>query len=152
MHSAPSVNFPVGRSRLARRLAAAFWGLGAAMLCAWCVQFDGAPWRTALLAAALLLAAGAAIRAVRLGEGVQLQWNGQHWSCDGTLRLDGAAAAIHLDLQSLMLVRMHEPGRRPAWIWVERVSCPPRWLDLRRALHASAGARLDADAAKVVQP
>ena len=141
MHSAPSVSFPVGRSRLASRLVWAAWGLGAAVLAAWCFQFEGAAWRTAWLASAVLLAGVAAAQAARLGEGARLQWNGQHWSCEGAVRLHSAVATLHLDLQSLMLVRVEEAGRGAAWLWVERASCPPRWLDLRRALHASAAAR-----------
>lgn len=145
MHSAPSVSFPVGRSRLAPRLVWAAWGIGVAMLAAWCAQFDGAPWRTALLASAVLLAAVAALRAARLGEGIRIHWNGQHWSCDGAVRFDSAVATVHLDLQSLMLVRVHEAGRGAAWLWAERAAFPTRWLDLRRALHACAGARLPVD-------
>ena len=141
MHSAPSVSFPVGRSRFAARPVWAAWGLGMALLAAWSFQFDGARWRTALLASAVLLAAEAARRAARLGEGMRLEWNGRHWSCDGAVRLGSAVATVHLDLQSLMLVRVDEVGRGAAWLWVERASFPQRWLDLRRALHASAGAR-----------
>ncbi|MBS0454819.1 MAG: hypothetical protein JSS14_26270 [Proteobacteria bacterium] len=136
MHSAPSVSFPVGRSRMARRLAWGIWALGAAALLAWCVQFAGAPWRTAILASALALAARGAWAASRLGEGVQLRWDGVHWSCTGTTRLGGAGASIHLDLQSLVLVRLNAPGRPAAWLWLERANCPERWLDLRRALYA----------------
>ena len=136
MHSAPSVSFPVGRSRMARRLLWSIWALGAAALVAWCVQFDGAPWRTAVLAAVLLLAAVAARRASRLGDGAFLAWNGQHWSCTGSAIFGNAAATIHLDLQSLMLVRLQEAGRRAVWLWAERDVLPARWLDLRRALHA----------------
>jgi hypothetical protein len=135
MHSAPSVSFPVGRSRIARRLLWCIWALGAAALVAWCVQFNGSPLRTAVLAAVLLLAAAAARQASRLGEGAFLEWNGQHWSCRGSATLGSAAATVHLDLQSLMLVRLQEAGRRAVWFWAERNFLPARWLDLRRALH-----------------
>jgi toxin CptA len=137
MHSAPSVSYPVGRSRLARRLLLGLWGLGAAGVIAWCLQFSGAPWRTGLLLAALLVAGIAARRAGGLGEGVQLQWDGQQWSCTGSRQLGGAAASVHLDLQSLALVRLCAPEQSAAWLWLDRDACPARWLDLRRALHAS---------------
>lgn len=138
MHSAPSVIFPVGRSRMARQLLWAAWGLGAAALAAWCVQYGGEPWRTVLLAVVVLLSACAAWAASRLGEGTQLQWDGMHWSCTGGVQLGGAGVTVHLDLQSLVLVRLHENGRFAAWLWLERSSCPALWLDLRRALHAAA--------------
>ena len=103
-----------------------------------CVQFSGEPWRTVLLAVVLVLSACAAWAASRLGEDTRLQWDGMHWSCTGGVQLGGAGAMVHLDLQSLMLVRLSEGGRSAAWLWLERSNCPVRWLDLRRALHASA--------------
>ena len=146
MHSAPSVSYPVGRSRLARRLLLGVWALGAAGLAAWCLQFEGAAWRTAVLALAVLLAGVAARRGARLGAGVQwMTWGGQHWSCKGSPCLSAARARVHLDLQSLMLVRLHEPGGAAAWLWVERDALAPRWLDVRRALHASESTRLVSD-------
>ncbi|MBS0339558.1 MAG: hypothetical protein JSS56_03465 [Proteobacteria bacterium] len=125
------------------------WALGATALVAWCAQFVGSPWRTAVLAGLSMLAARGAWAASRLGEGAQLRWDGLHWSCDGAVRLEGAGATVHLDLQSLVLVRLHKPGRPAAWLWLERASCPSHWLDLRRALHAceSRGAE-----ARVSQP
>ncbi|HSV58345.1 MAG TPA: hypothetical protein VLJ19_05545 [Variovorax sp.] len=141
MHSAPAVSYPVGRSRLARRFVLSLWSLGAAGVVAWCLQFSGPPWRTALLLVALLVAGMAAWRVVRLGEGTQLQWDGQQWSCAGSWQLTGASASVHLDLQSLLLVRLHAPGQAAAWLWLERGAFPARWLDLRRALHAAAPAR-----------
>ena len=138
MHSAPSVSFPVGRSRMARRLLGFLWTLGAAALCAWMLQFS-VPfgWRTALLMAAVLFAGLAAWRASRLGAGAELRWDGQHWSCSASASFHAATATIHLDLQSLMLVCLQEPGRRAAWLWLDRACLPARWLDLRRALHAA---------------
>jgi len=138
MHSAPSVSFPVGRSRMARRLLWGIWALGAAALAAWCVQFSGEGWRTALLAVVVAAAACAAWRAPRSGEGARLQWDGLHWSCDGACRLGGASAGVHLDLQSFMLVRLRDAGGAVAWFWLARAMCPQRWLDLRRALYAAA--------------
>jgi toxin CptA len=136
MHNAPSVSYPVGRSRLAPRLLLGVWAVGAAGVAAWSWQFSGAPWRTGLIVAALLLAGMAAWRAARLGEGAQLLWDGQHWTCSGSVQRAGAQAFVHLDLQSLMLVRLCAPGRGAAWLWLERGAHPSRWLDIRRALHA----------------
>lgn len=42
------------------------------------------------------------------------------------------------DLQRRMLVRLHNPDGVVLWAWVERAADPPRWDDLRRALHAGA--------------
>jgi len=122
---------------MARHLLWAIWSFGAFALALWCAQFSGAPWRTALLCAALLVSACAAWAGSRMGEGAQLQWDGMHWSCTGAVQLSGAVAAVHLDFQSIMLVRLHEQGRAAGWFWLERSHCPARWLDLRRALHAA---------------
>ena len=137
MHSAPSVIFPVGRSRMARRLLWSVWGLGAAVLAVWCVQFSGSAWRTALLAAVLPLSACAALAASRMGQESRLQCNVLLCPCAASAWLGPALATVHLDLQSLVLVRLLESGRAAAWFWLERASCPERWLDLRRALHAA---------------
>ena len=137
MHSAPSVSFPVGRSRLARRLLWGIWALGAGAFAAWCVQFSGVLWRTALMGVVLALAALAAWAASRLGEGVRLHWNGMHWSCEGAACRRAAGATVHLDLQSVMLVRLSQPSAPAVWLWLERSNDPQRWLDLRRALHAA---------------
>ena len=127
---------------MARRLLLSLWGLSASGVAAWCLQFSGAPWRTALLLAAMLVAGIGAWRAARLGgEGIQLQWDGRHWSCTGNCQRAGARAVVHLDLQSLLLVRLYEPGQAAAWLWLERDACPACWLDLRRALNASVPAR-----------
>ena len=45
MHSAPSVNYPVGQSRGARRLLLSIWFLGAAGMALACLQSGGAAWR-----------------------------------------------------------------------------------------------------------
>lgn len=39
-----------------------------------------------------------------------------------------------VDLQSVMLLRLHNADGLARWIWVERACDPSRWNDLRRAL------------------
>ena len=41
-----------------------------------------------------------------------------------------------LDLQSLVLLRLHYPDAASSWAWVERTREPARWNELRRALVA----------------
>ena len=43
MHGAPSVSFPVGRSRFAGFALLAVWGAGAAGVAAWRLHVDAAP-------------------------------------------------------------------------------------------------------------
>ena len=152
MHSAPSVSFPVGRSRFASRLVAGVWLLGAAAFVAWCLEYSGAGWRTAALVVLLLVAGLGVRRATRAGEGSLLKWDGQLWSCSGKLCFGNATMTPQLDFQSLMLVRLQEQGRRTAWLWLDRAFDPTRWLDLRRAVHASAAVRRAASSSSIPQP
>ncbi|MDM0114308.1 hypothetical protein QTI66_19295 [Variovorax sp. J22R133] len=140
MHNAPSVTYPVGRSRNAIRLVLGLWLLGACGVCAWCwgqSAMTADAWcKPAALLGALMMAAWGAWRSVRLGEGLSLHWDGQHWSAEAGASLRAARATVHLDFQSLMLVRLAEPDRNSVWVWLERAAMPQRWLDVRRALHA----------------
>jgi len=148
MHSAPSVNFPVGRSRDASRLLGTIWAAGACCAGAASHPLDGIGWRTAVLWAGVLLCGGLAWWAHRQQPVGELRFDGQVW------RLTGRAGDIHgvrpvpaLDLQSLLLVRLVEPGRHSRWLWLERRSAPARWLDLRRAVYSRAPSADPADPA-----
>jgi len=139
MHNAPSVTYPVGRSRNAIRLVLGIWILGACGVFAWCLgQARGldAAWKPALLLFAVALAAWGGWRSVRQAQEAVLDWNGEHWSVAGTPSLSTGRATVHLDIQFLVLVRVVEAGRPAKWLWLDRAAMPERWLDLRRALHA----------------
>jgi hypothetical protein len=139
MHSAPSVNYPVGRSRGATRILLFLWALGACCAGASCYLFDSAGWRQLLLVLSVVfagVAAGFGLR--RDGAGV-LHFDGLHWtltSADPTRAVHGARALVALDFQSLMLLRLTEPGRARRWIWVEQRAMPQRWRDVRRAVYS----------------
>ncbi|MBI2770071.1 MAG: hypothetical protein HYX47_10640 [Burkholderiales bacterium] len=135
MHSAPSVTYPVGRSRFMGLLAAGLWLGGAVAAGWWWAQSDAAGWRHGI-ALAVLAAAGAhaALAWWRSPQG-DLAWDGSGWAWDGA----GAAGSLHvaLDLQRHMLVRWNGPGRS-GWLWLERARSPARWQDLRRAVYSRA--------------
>jgi hypothetical protein len=137
MHSAPSVNYPVGRSRYARRLLVSLWALGVASVTLASLQAGGFDWRQAMLALSAAVAGAAAwtglLQSAAPGE---LAFDGRHWSMSGGVPLRSARAGVALDLQSLLLVRLEEPARAQRWVWVDRQARPECWLDLRRALHA----------------
>lgn len=143
MHSAPSVTYPVGRSRGAGRILIAAWALGACCAGVSCYLLDGAGWRQALLVLSVLfsgVAAGLALRADGAGE---LRFDGLGWSLAGADPGRGAHAAratVALDLQSLLLLRLAEPGRGARWVWAEQRAMPERWRDLRRAVYSRAPA------------
>ena len=81
MHSAPSVNYPVGRSRYARRLLLILWTLGVGSVTLAWSQSGGFDWRQAMLALSAVVAGVAAwtglLQSIATGE---LNFDGLHWS------------------------------------------------------------------------
>ncbi|MDH6590874.1 toxin CptA [Variovorax sp. TBS-050B] len=139
MHSAPSVNYPVGRSRGATRILIAAWALGACCAGISCYLFDGAAWRQVLLVLSVLFSGAAAALALRSDGAAELRFDGLCWSLAGSdpgRSVHAARAVVALDLQSLLLLRLVEPGRAARWVWAEQRAMPERWRDLRRAAYA----------------
>ena len=138
MHSAPSVSYPVGRSRNAIRGLGVLWAAGSCCAGAALLQFDHWGWRQALLLASVVLSAVAAQRTLGYGVIVDLVFDGQEWSLSGLDARKAAKIVVLLDLQVLMLVRLDEPEQRARWLWLERRARSERWQDLRRAIFARA--------------
>lgn len=138
MHSAPSVIYPVGRSRLADRVLMVVWAVGACCAGAASYQIDSIGWRQAVLAASVVFSAWAVFRVSRQDARALMSFDGQHWSLSGESAVKVASVAVVLDFQSLLLVRLQEAGRRGRWLWLGRTACPERWKDLRRAVYSRA--------------
>jgi toxin CptA len=138
MHNAPSVTYPVGRSRLVARLLLVFWAAGACCACVASYQFNSMSWRQAILAVSVLAAAWGALHVFRQTTEERLVFDGQHWSLSGAGLLRAAQATVVFDFQALMLVRLDEPGRRTQWLWPARSNQPDWWQDLRRAVYSRA--------------
>ncbi|MDR6885947.1 MULTISPECIES: hypothetical protein [Variovorax] len=139
MHSAPSVTYPVGRSRGATRILIATWALGACCAGLSCYLFDSAGWRQLLLILSVLFSGVAAAVGLRSDGAGVLHFDGLQWALTGTHRgraVRAARASVALDLQSLLLVRLIQPGRAARWIWIEQRAMPARWRDLRRAVYS----------------
>ncbi len=135
MHGAPSVSYPVGRSRFVGFMLLLAWLLGAVVTALWSLHVPS--WRPDI-GWALLAAAGAFAgwRWRHEASGV-LAWDGEawHWACpqhahSGTLE-------VTLDLQHCLLLRWQSDSRS-RWLWLERVTRPERWDDLRRAVYSRA--------------
>ena len=137
MHSAPSVTYPVGRSRFAAALLLLLWLAAAAALGLWWAGSPAPGWR--LGAAALLwLATGlwAALHWWRSPAGL-VAWDGENWNWTVGQGADPGMLEVSLDLQRSILVRW--AGRRAShWFWLERASRAERWDDLRRAVYSRA--------------
>jgi hypothetical protein len=139
MHAAPSVSYPVGRSRFAGLLLLLLWLAGLAAVAAWAWQSNRPGWRQ-LAGAAAVLAAGMLSFAgwLRAPRGV-LAWDGAAWTWDAM----GLAAAtgrpqVVLDWQSRLLLRWCGSDGRARWLWLERKSDADDWDALRRALYSRA--------------
>lgn len=137
MHAAPSVTYPVGRSRFAALLVGTLQGLGLAAATLWAVLAPGFGWRQAAAFAAVLVFGSLAwIAWLRSPSGL-LQWGARwQWQAGGTTWAGDVECA--LDLQSRMLLRFRPEAGRPRWLWVERKSDPSHWDALRRAVYSRA--------------
>jgi toxin CptA len=136
MHGAPSVSYPVGRSRFAAGLLAAAWLLGCAAALLWWPQSPDS-WRLgAMLGALAATGLAAAWNWWRQPCGV-LAWDGDAWSWSA--HPGGAAGRIDvaIDLQHTLLVRWVAAGAS-RWLWLARTDRAERWNDLRRAVYSRA--------------
>lgn len=136
---APPVSYAVGRSFGVLGILMGCWCLAAVVTAVWWLMSapgDAGPWLG--LAASVLSGVGAVWGWMRSPVGV-LQWDGQdwHWQSAGyqsPTTLDVPEPV--LDMQGLLLVRMHNRAGVPWWVWADANSDPVHWLDLRRALYA----------------
>jgi hypothetical protein len=137
MHGAPSVSYPVGRSRIAARLLLFLWISGACCVIAACARLGQLDWRAGLLVLCILGTGVAAWKGSPRGAlSDVLDFDGSRWSIRGTTGLQAARARVALDGQSWLLVRMTEPGGGCRWVWLERRTMPARWQNLRRAVYS----------------
>jgi toxin CptA len=149
MQSAPSVSYPVGRSRLVWRLHLGIWLVGVLSLALCGLQMPDAPTRSAGVALALLAAALGVWHASRSSEHASLHWDGRQWHLErrSGIRLPIGAISAPLDLQSILLLRLTPVDGATCWVWAERATHPARWLPLRRAIYARAAVVPPNDAA-----
>jgi toxin CptA len=137
MHSAPSVSYPVGRSRLAAGLLLMAWLLGTVAVTLWWVEVRALGWQRGA-SVVLVLAAGlwAAWSWWRAPAGA-LSWDGENWCWAAAGQGGAGVVAVGLDLQHWLLLRWTGAGV-PRWLWLERARHVERWDDLRRAVYSRA--------------
>ena len=161
MHTAPSVRYPVGRSRFLGRAALLVWLAGAGVLTAWAMGvFAG--WVT-VVAAAVTVGAGGLARHWwgRQADG-ELAWNGTAWTWSAGLDPETRPAVsiqrpyVVLDLQKHLWLRLVQdacvsdtPGvpMAPSHVWLEQASSPDRWYGIRGAVYSRAVPAASADPA-----
>ena len=137
MHNAPSVSYPLGRSRFSAALLLAAWLLGGAATALLWLQSQSPGWREG--AACLVLAAAGAFAAWHWCHAPSgtLAWDGECWNwSDGRFEETGVPE-VSLDLQHWLLLRWTS-GTATRWFWVARAARAERWGDLRRAVYSRA--------------
>ena len=137
MHGAPSVSYPVGRSRFAGAALLLAWAAGAAGVATWRWQTDAAPAALVLAVAAVLLTGAFALRSWRRSPHGVLAWDGNAWTWASSAGTEAGEPETVLDLQRWVLVRW-SPGVGTRWLWLERDGQPAAWDALRRALYSRA--------------
>lgn len=137
MHGAPSVSYPVGRSRFLAALLLLAWLLGGAATAFWWLQSQSSGWRAS--GAWLVLVSTGAFAAWNWWHSTSgvLTWDGQTWNWSGDRRTPTAVPEVRLDLQRCLLLRW-PAGDASHWLWLERATRAERWDDLRRAVYSRA--------------
>lgn len=121
-------------------------GCAGAATAFWLASWLGWPVLAGLLASAAVATVAAAGMGAALGPaGVDLNWDGATWTCDGV----AGEAAIHVDLGDHLLVRFlpAAPGAAARWLGLSRRGAPAAWHALRCALVNSPRHRLASAAA-----
>jgi toxin CptA len=134
MHSAPPVDYPVGRSSLGGAFIATLWIAGGAASAAWFAASAGGP-RNWTVPGTALLAGLVALRWWLASPQGQLRWDGAGWRLDGRQAGTSGFLAVGIDLQGLMLVGLGD-GRARQWVWVEANCHRAGWSDFRRAVYS----------------
>ena len=136
MHNAPSVSFPVGRSRFQG------WLLGLISLIAvladwlWCLQADSIGWRQGLFLLILLVTLVDSVLVWQRTPTGSLRWDGQVWSWNSVNAPVSGVLAVHLDLQFCLVLSLRQVNGVRIWLWIERRGDATRWDALRRAVFA----------------
>ena len=144
MHKAPTVDYPVGRSRL-QALALLVTGLGVAGVdVSWFCQAEVVGLRHWLGLAVSLAAAMVMLRSWGASPSGILLWDGRSWWWETSgIRVSGSVGVL-LDFQGAMLLRFADAAGSPRWLWLEKVAAQTLWGALRRAVHARAQTEDDA--------
>ncbi|MGB4559896.1 MAG: hypothetical protein WBI20_14375 [Burkholderiaceae bacterium] len=139
MHSAPTVNYPAGRSRFQIVFLGLIWLTSVLFVGFWLMQLAVWGWRQSLVVLVVLLCGIGAVSACYANKPATLRWDGQAWWSEAANSSHRGSLSQHLDFQACILICFHSSTGARQWHWIERRSAPQRWADFRRAVVATAG-------------
>ena len=139
MHSAPTVSYPVGRSRLEGWVVVLTALSGVLVVLLWALAADTAGWRQWLLLMTLLATCSVAASGWRRSPQGTLRWDGKDWAWHSGQSPVSGILSVHLDLQFFLLVSLRTGSGPRLWLWPEQRFDAMRWKDLRRAVFAYSG-------------
>jgi toxin CptA len=137
MHSAPSVSYPVGRSRFAAGLLLGVWLLGTAAVALWSTLLRVPGWWLVASVWLVLVAGLCAVWNWWWAPAGVLSWDGESWSWSAAGPGGTGGLKVGLDLQHWLLLRWTGTDTS-RWLWLERARHAERWEDLRRAVYSRA--------------
>lgn len=152
MHTAPTVDYPVGRSRFQMLGLFVIGFCLAAVDALWFSLAEVLDWRQWLGLAATLAAMAIALHAWLVAPSGVLHWDGGAWCWESEgVRVNGTLD-IFLDVQGVMLLCFGAEAGRRRWFWTEQTAARTRWSALRRAAHAPVVSEDAGQAALPVEP
>ncbi len=141
MHRAPSINFPVTRSRWQLRFIALLSLLAMAALWAFVREQGALDARILTLATAIVASSAAAFVGWQKSAVGSLRWDGQHWYWSGFSASQACHLSLLVDFQSVLLVSLVADTRAvPLRLWLEMPPGNVSWKPLRRAIISSQAA------------
>ncbi len=136
MHTAPAVDYPVGRSRVQGLLFLTIGIALAVLYVLWFALADVVGWRHWLGLAVAIAVSLTIAWAWRSAPAGSLCWDGRSWWWESHGVRFGGAVAPALDLQSVVLLRFRSYAGACHWFWLERNAAAMQWDALRRAVAA----------------
>jgi hypothetical protein len=109
------------------------------VLALWVLVSSAWGWRFAVALLVAVCTGAAALLSWQNRCSGQLGWDGEcwHWDTLGDLpKAEESTLSVIVDVQSGLLLLFETAGNTKHWLWVEQVSQPERWMDLRRAVYS----------------
>jgi hypothetical protein len=140
MHHAPSVNYPVERSRFAAALLLLAWLLGAAGCALWWILGQASGWRLIAVTPIVIVTGSFAAWSWWRSPCGTLDWDRGSWNWLANGQVRTGTLEVGLDLQHWLLLHWNDVAGSQ-WLWLERAGKPNCWSDLRRAVYSRPGLR-----------